>query len=490
MDAEAEPVDGLAVVSWRELLAQTSELFDDSMHARWICETAASASPEEFREMLDEPVTQRMVAHLDAMVARARSGEPIQYVLGSWGFRHLDLAIDRRVLIPRPETEAVAGIAIDLAKQAGPIRTVADLGTGSGAIGLSMADELPGVGTTVWVTDSSHDALDVARANIAGIGRKGANVRIAHGTWCEPLPKVPAFDVIVSNPPYVAEASSEIGVEVTEWEPTAALFAGPDGLDDIRTIVSDAVEYLRPGGWLVVEHGHDQGVRVNELFVDAGYCDVETGRDVSGHDRTTYGRRPITLFDVPFDGGVLRVRHLTNTLLDTEQMLRWLTMPEVLEWYEGRDRTIDLAHVLAMYGPGGEVECDEVIPTIIELDGQAVGYAQLYELDDPEDAAEFELDTASTGDPDGGAGIWSIDLFLGGSEWFDRGIGRAVCRAAAEFFVAEWEARDVVIMPYVDNARSIAAYRAAGFEGDHIVREHEMHEGRMHDGLRLHFRLM
>ena len=104
-----------------------------------------------------------MVAHLDAMVARYRAGEPLQYVLGRWSFRHLDLAVDRRVLIPRPETELVAGVAIELAAAIGPPRLVADLGTGSGAIGLSLAAELPLDGTTVWITDASEDALAVAR---------------------------------------------------------------------------------------------------------------------------------------------------------------------------------------------------------------------------------------------------------------------------------------------------------------------------------------
>ena len=136
-------IGGEHTVTWRELLVETGALLDESTHARWICETASASTTGEFRAMLDEPATDRAVAHLDAMVARARAGEPIQYVLGSWAFRHLDLAVDARVLIPRPETELVAEIAIELARAAGPIRDVVDLGTGSGAIGLAMADELP-----------------------------------------------------------------------------------------------------------------------------------------------------------------------------------------------------------------------------------------------------------------------------------------------------------------------------------------------------------
>jgi release factor glutamine methyltransferase len=479
---------GPETVFWRQLLAETETLLGDAVHARWVCETAASATPEEFRRMLDEPAAQRMVAHLDTMVARARSGEPIQYVLGSWAFRHLDLAVDRRVLIPRPETEDVAGAAIAFAAQAGPVRHVADLGTGSGAIGLSMAHELPAVGTTVWITDASTDALDVARANIAGIGRRGENVRVATGSWCAALPGFPAFDVIVSNPPYVAVGSTEIERVVSEWEPSEALFAGDDGLDDIRSIVPDAFDRLRPGGWLLIEHGHDQGAAVLTLFRAAGFEEVATRCDLAGHDRLTLGRRPLALFDVAYASGDLRVRHLANTESDAAHLLKWLTTPEVLEWYEGRDQVFDLARVLATYGPGGEVERDQLVPVIIELNGDPVGYMQLYELDDPDDAAEFELDTALTGDEEGGRGIWSIDLFIGEPDLFRRGIGRAVCRATAEFLLDEWNARDVVVLAYVENARALAAYRAAGFEGEHVVVEHELHEGVLHDALRLHFR--
>jgi release factor glutamine methyltransferase len=487
MDSD-DAVDGADTVVWRRLLAETEVSVGDPSHARWICETAASATPDEFRGMLDDPASSRMVAHLDAMVERARAGEPIQYVLGSWGFRHLDLAIDRRVLIPRPETEDVAGVAIDLAAGFGPIRHVADLGTGSGAIGLSMAQELPIAGTTVWITDASADALDVARANIAGLGRHGANVRVVAGSWCEALPRVPAFDVIVSNPPYVASGSSEIDRIVSEWEPSTALFAGDDGLDDVRIIVPQAFDHLRPGGWLVIEHGYDQRETVSALFVAAGFDAVATWCDLAGLDRMTVGCRPLELFDVAYPTGGLRVRHLANTESDAAHMLKWLTTTEVLEWYDGRDQIFDLARILATYGPGGDAELDGLVPTIIEFDGRPIGYAQLYELDDPADAAEFELDSESTGDPAGGVGIWSIDIFIGEPELLGRGVGRAVCRSAAEFMLVERGAREVVIMPYVENARAIAAYRAAGFTGEYVVRNHELHEGVMRDALRLHFR--
>ena len=176
----------------------------------------------------------------------------------------------------------------------GPTRVVADLGTGSGAIGLSLAHELPLDGTTVWITDISNDALDVARANIAGLGRAGVNVRVAHGSWFDALPVDLRFDVIVSNPPYVADGSIELDVAVGDWEPHRALFAGPDGLDDIRLIVADAWTRLRCGGWLVVEIGSDQGRSVVALLAACGYTDVEVRRDLAGHDRIALGRRAVT----------------------------------------------------------------------------------------------------------------------------------------------------------------------------------------------------
>ena len=283
--------DADRTIAWRELLAETEALIGDRLHARWICERASATDAAEFRALLDHAATERAVQHLDAMVAKARAGEPIQYVLGSWQFRHLDLAIDRRVLIPRPETELVAGAAIAVAGAVGPTRTVLDLGTGSGAIGLSMAAELPLDGTTVWLTDRSADALDVARANLAGLGRAARNVRVAEGSWFDALPNDVRFDVIVSNPPYVAAGSPDIDASVTDWEPAAALFAGSDGLADLRAIVAGAADRLAPGGSLVVEHGHDQGDAVRDLATHAGFTRITTHRDLAHLDRFTIASR-------------------------------------------------------------------------------------------------------------------------------------------------------------------------------------------------------
>ncbi len=281
-----------ATVTWRELWAETSAAVGDRAQARWLCEVAsASLDGDDFLARLDEPASVRMVSHLDAMVARYRTGEPLQYVLGEWNFRRLTLAVDRRVLIPRPETELVAETAIELAARFGPTRTVADLGTGSGAIGLSMAFELPRQGTVVWITDVSVDAIDVARANLAGIGPAAANVRVAHGSWFDALPDDTRFDLIVSNPPYVAVGSPDLEPGVGEWEPSSALFAGSDGLDDIRTIAAGAPDRLPPGGVLVLEIGADQGRAVDDILCRAGFVDVEVRRDLSGRDRIAVARR-------------------------------------------------------------------------------------------------------------------------------------------------------------------------------------------------------
>jgi release factor glutamine methyltransferase len=279
-----------STVTIRELWNQTSDVLGSRHEARWLCEVATALDGDEFQAGLGEPATERMVAHLDRMVASYRAGEPLQYVLGRWGFRHLDLAIDRRVLIPRPETELVAGAAIELAARVSAPRTVADLGTGSGAIGLSLAVELPLEGTTVWITDVSEDALAVARSNLAGIGRRARNVRVAAGSWFAALPPESRFDVIVSNPPYVALGSSALDPQVAEWEPEAALFAGPDGLDDIRTLVARAAGHLTPGGWLVLEIGADQGDAVRTLLKTSRYDGIEIRRDLSGRDRIALGR--------------------------------------------------------------------------------------------------------------------------------------------------------------------------------------------------------
>ena len=273
-------------LTWRQLWADTAKVLDDRPAARWLCESACGLDGDEFTAALDEPATERMVKHLDEMVGRYRSGEPLAYAMGRWSFRRVELMIDRRVLIPRPETELVAEAAIELARRISP-RRVADLGTGSGAIGLALAYELPIDNTEVWLTDASTDALDVARANAAGLGRAAANVRFGQGSWWSALPSElrGTLDVVVSNPPYIAVDDTEVAESVREWEPASALFAGGDGLDDIRAIMTGAREWLKPGGWLVLEIGYRQGDAVLALASECGLVNAEVRNDLAHRPR-------------------------------------------------------------------------------------------------------------------------------------------------------------------------------------------------------------
>lgn len=281
-------------ITWRELMANTAETLGDTAVARWLCEHASGLDAEEFTAELDELVNARSGIHLDSMIRRVLDGEPVQYVMGRWAFRYLDLMVDQRVLIPRPETELVVEIVLrHVGASKGPF-TMADLGTGSGAIGLSLLHELPLQSATVWMTDASADAIDVARANAAGIGRPAVGARFEVGSWWDALPSDVAgsLDVVVSNPPYIAHGDAEVEASVNEWEPHSALFAGDDGLDDIRVITSGATQWLRSGGLLVVEMGYTQAAQVSEMFSRSGLVDVTVHQDLAGHDRFVSGIKP------------------------------------------------------------------------------------------------------------------------------------------------------------------------------------------------------
>lgn len=265
---------------------------DPEQEVRWIVERATGRRPAEQAGALDEPTTVREVTFVDQMVGRRAGGEPLQYVLGRWAFRTLDLMVDRRVLIPRPETEVVAGLAVDAAAALGRPTIAVDLGTGSGAIALSLAVERwPHI--EVWATDASSDALAVARANLAGLGRRGGVVRLLEGDWFDALPAELAgrVDVVVSNPPYVAD-DAVLPDAVAQWEPTTALRAGPDGLADVRRIVAEAPRWLAPGGTLVVEIGETQGDAAWALAADAGLVGGRVEPDLAGRPRALVARAP------------------------------------------------------------------------------------------------------------------------------------------------------------------------------------------------------
>ncbi|MGK2947666.1 MAG: peptide chain release factor N(5)-glutamine methyltransferase [Acidimicrobiales bacterium] len=284
-------------LAWRQLRADAqlqlhaAGVDDPEAELRWMIERATGRAAAEQVAALDEPATEREVRFFDQMLARRTAGEPLQYVLGQWAFRTLDLFVDRRVLIPRPETEVVAGHALDALAALDRPGVAVDLGTGSGAIALSLAAERwPHV--EVWATDVSADALAVARANLAGLGRRAAVVRLLEGHWYDALPDHlrSGVDVVISNPPYVA-AADPLPPEVAEWEPAGALVSGPSGLEAIEVVVEGSVEWLAEGGTLVVEIGDTQEAAALALARGAGLRDPEVRPDLTGRPRALVARR-------------------------------------------------------------------------------------------------------------------------------------------------------------------------------------------------------
>jgi release factor glutamine methyltransferase len=268
---------------------------DARTDARRIIEQAGGIEPARFNAALDDLVTTRQMVAFDRMLERRLAGEPLQYVLGSWSFRRLDLYLDRRVLIPRPETEVVTEHALAEHDRAVAARgahhgVVVDLGTGSGAIALSIARERDG--TQVWATDRSTDALAVAQANCAGLGRVARHVTLLSGDWFAPLPDSlrGGVDVVVSNPPYVA-AADELPPEVRDWEPVDALIPGPRGLEAYEAIAGEVGDWLTDQGALVLEIGATQAVDVTTLLRARRFGAVEVHRDLAGRDRVVVARR-------------------------------------------------------------------------------------------------------------------------------------------------------------------------------------------------------
>lgn len=284
---------GTGTVSWRELLAEAATRLHSTLDARRIVERASGMEGADLHLGLDEPVTVRPAAHFHAMVQRREAGEPLQYVLGSWGFRSLDLLVDQRVLIPRPETETVVDLALaELARlPTGPRPTVVDLGTGSGAIALSIATEV--AGAEVWATDRSPDALAVARANLAGLGTAGRGVRLAEGSWFAALPPMLRGQVhlIVSNPPYVGEREvPDLPPEVARWEPRSALVAGPTGIEQMEAIVEEAPRWLRRPASLVVEIAPHQAEGAVACALRSGFSEATARPDLAGRLRALVAR--------------------------------------------------------------------------------------------------------------------------------------------------------------------------------------------------------
>lgn len=230
----------------------------------------------------ERPLTEAELARIRPMVKRRSQREPLQHILGEVDFAGVKLKVDRRALVPRPETELLVEFVAAWAAENPPVARVADLGTGTGAIALSLAALLPA--SAVVAVDRDESALALARENSAAISA-GARVEFLQSDWFGSLPAGP-FDVIVSNPPYLAESEmAEVAPEVREFEPRSALVAADDGLADLRGIIAGAGRHLRRGGLLALETGPTQHAALLEAAAAAGYSRSESRRDLTGRDR-------------------------------------------------------------------------------------------------------------------------------------------------------------------------------------------------------------
>jgi release factor glutamine methyltransferase len=220
--------------------------------------------------------------HLENMAQRRVSGEPVAYIVGYKEFYGLHLAVDARVLVPRPDTEVLVEWALSVGSESpGQTVRVVDLGTGSGAIALAVKHSRPD--WTVQAVDYSADALSVARANAA---RLNISVELCEGSWLTGLDET--FDIIVSNPPYIAIRDPHLNALV--HEPLTALTSGVDGLDDLRQIIAQAPHRLSQGGWLLLEHGYDQAALVRDMLINAGFSNVQSRTDLAGIERCSGGQ--------------------------------------------------------------------------------------------------------------------------------------------------------------------------------------------------------
>ncbi len=257
----------------------------DPVDAEWLLAFALGRTRTWLFAHADAQVDVAAQARYEALVGRRYAGEPVAYLTGSQGFWSLALQVSPDTLIPRPETELLVELALARLPADRDLR-VADLGTGSGAIALALASERRRA--RVVATDASAAALDIARRNAAAAGI--ASITFSQGDWWAALGNA-TFDLVASNPPYLAEDDPHQHAGDLRFEPRQALVSGVDGLDAIREIVRGASAHLLPGGWLLLEHGWEQGPAVRALMHAAGLVDVATEQDLEHRDRVTLGRR-------------------------------------------------------------------------------------------------------------------------------------------------------------------------------------------------------
>jgi len=229
----------------------------------------------------DKLLTDAQHALWVALIQQRQYGHPVAYLIGQRGFWTLDLKVTADTLIPRPDTELLVSLALGKLK---PAMRVADLGTGSGAIALSLASEQPAA--EILAMDFSMAALLVARENASN--HQLSNVSFWRGSWLAAIANK-SLDMVVSNPPYIEASDVHLSQGDVRFEPLSALASGIDGLDDIRLIVKQAQRCLKSGGWLMVEHGYDQAEQVQHLFSAAGFNNVSSRQDFGGNDRVTIG---------------------------------------------------------------------------------------------------------------------------------------------------------------------------------------------------------
>lgn len=231
----------------------------------------------------DDALTPALAQSFAALVQRRAEGEPLAYLTGSKAFYGMELQVSPAVLIPRPDTETLVDWALELLPPGRPARLL-DLGTGSGAIALALGQQRPDA--RIHALDFSAAALQVAQANAQALGLQ---LQWHQGCWLQGLNER-GFDVIVSNPPYIAEGDSHL--EALRHEPLSALVSGADGLDDIRTILASAPGHLAPQGWLLFEHGYDQAEKLRAMLAGHGFQAVQSRRDLAGVERCTGGQWP------------------------------------------------------------------------------------------------------------------------------------------------------------------------------------------------------
>ena len=259
----------------------------DAIDARVLMRATLGVNDAHLIARANDEISMQHAAQFRALAERRAAGEPVAYIVGEREFYGRAFAVSPAVLIPRPETELLVELALERLVRNESCR-VLDLGTGSGCIAISIALERSAAYVTA--TDSSEAALVVARKNAQRLG--AGNIEFKAGDWLSAAKNESneKFDLIVSNPPYVAEGDAHLAQGDLRFEPMAALAAGADGLDCIRLIVAGAPVHLAPGGSLLLEHGYDQAERCRSLFTAAGFTQVQSWRDIAGIERNTGGR--------------------------------------------------------------------------------------------------------------------------------------------------------------------------------------------------------